>query len=202
MRRSEFSIYTQEDLISIANNAIEGNLGIIDKNGYPRVVPLNFVLIDNNVYFHGALEGEKFELMLENPKVAFSFDNPYSFIPSYWTSEKMACPATIFFKSVHIRGFGSIVKDLEEKVKALTNLMNKHQPEGKFIPIEYKSKLYKKEIDNVGVFKVKSEEITVKQKFGQNMNQKTRKELIGKLKERNQGMDLETVKELEKTLKK
>ena len=201
MRRSEFSFYTQKDLDYIAENTTVGNLALNDKNGYPRIVPLNFVLIDNNIYFHGALEGEKFELLRENPKVAFSFAIPYSFIPSYWTSEKMACPATIFFKSVHIRGSGLMVKNLEEKVKALTKLMQKHQPEGKFVPIEYESKLYKKEIESVGVFKVISEEITVKQKFGQNFNEKTRKDLIQKLKERNEILDHKTILEIQKTLK-
>ncbi|MHA1992053.1 MAG: pyridoxamine 5'-phosphate oxidase family protein [Candidatus Hodarchaeales archaeon] len=201
MRRSEFGVYTNEDLNWIADNAVEGNLGLIDNNGYPRIVPLNFVLINNNVYFHGALEGEKYELLKENPKVAFSINIPYSFIPSYWTSDKMACPATIFFKSVHIRGIGSVVLDPDEKVNALACLMKKHQSEGKYIPIDYESKLYKKEIDNVGVFKVKSEEITVKQKFGQNMNEKARKLLIQKLKERNGKMDQETIEEIQKTLK-
>jgi nitroimidazol reductase NimA-like FMN-containing flavoprotein (pyridoxamine 5'-phosphate oxidase superfamily) len=74
------------------------------------------------------LEGEKYDLLHQQSKVTFSVYQAFSYIPSYFISD-LACQATIFFKSAHIRGIGSIVEDLEEKKYIVIELMKKHQPE-------------------------------------------------------------------------
>jgi len=96
------------------NSEIIGQLGVVDEMDYPRIIPVNFTEFDGNIFFHGAQEGEKYNLYLKKPKVTFSVYKPYSYIPSYYMSEQ-ACTATIFFKSVHIRGKGLMNDNLEEK---------------------------------------------------------------------------------------
>lgn len=200
MRRADFQISNPEALTWIMSHGKIGHLGIIDAEGYPRIVPLNFVWLDGAVYFHGALDGEKFEIFKTNPKVTFSVDIPYSLIPSYWTSKDYACPASIYYKSAHIRGAGTFVEDIAEKAKALQTMMEKDQPEGGYKPITVDEPLYQGPLKKTAIFKIVPLQVDVKVKFGQNLNPTARQNLIAKLEERNEGMDRETAEEIRKTL--
>lgn len=195
MRRKEFSDFNQNEYLELMNAEQVGQLGIIDTKGYPRIIPVNFVLYEGKIYFHGALEGEKYELLKENPKVTFSVYQPYSYIPSYFTSN-IACQATIFFKSAHIRGQGSIVEDFDEKIKVVIALMEKHQPEKMYAEIELSNPKYYHYMKTTGIFKITPIEITVKQKFGQNMNDNVIGHVIHFLEERNTPIDLATIVEI------
>ncbi len=200
MRRLDFRISDTETLNWIMSYGKIGHLGIIDEEGYPRIVPLNFVWLDGAVYFHGALDGEKFEIFKTQPKVTFGVDIPYSTIPSYWSAKEYACPATIFFKSAHIRGTGTLVENVTEKAKALQSMMEKDQPEGGYKPITIDEPLYQGPLKKTAVFKIVPVQIDVKVKFGQNLNPTARQNLIAKLEERNQGKDRETAEEIRKTM--
>lgn len=75
MRRIK-SIMTKEDTIKLLKRCDEGVLGTIGTNGYPHIVPLNYVLFDNKIYFHSAKEGFKLRNIESNPKVSFTvYDN-------------------------------------------------------------------------------------------------------------------------------
>lgn len=196
MRRDEHSSSSDDDFKYVADNAIVGHLGLITSSGFPRIVPLNFVAINDVVYFHGAKSGEKFDILKNTPQVSFSIDIPYSFIPSYFESKKSACPATHFFKSVHIRGTGFIVEDVDEKAVAMNKLMKKYQPEGKYVNLSSNEKMYRKPLLDVGVFKVDPKEITMKMKFGQNLSQNKFNAVIKSLEERGDKLDLTTINEM------
>lgn len=198
MRRDEHSSSSDEDFRYVTDNAIVGHLGLITPSGFPRIVPLNFVAINDVVYFHGAKSGEKFEILKNSPLVSFSIDIPYSFIPSYFESKKSACPATHFFKSIHIRGTGLIVNDIEEKAIAMNELMQKYQPEGKYVELSHQESMYRKPLSEVGVFKVEPKEITMKMKFGQSLSQTKFSVVIESLEERGDNLDLATIKEMKK----
>ena len=198
MRRDELLSLDENDFIFVMENADIGNLGLVDNNGYPRIVPLNFVAIDKNIYFHGALDGEKYDLIQSSPKATFSVHIPYSFVPSHYQNEKYACPATHLFKSVHIRGTASMVSSSDEKAKALQKLMEKYQPGGRYTPITADNSLYKNALQEVGVFVIKSDEITVKIKFAQNESDMVREAIIKLLQKRDTDLDRLTIAEMHK----
>ena len=177
-----------------------GHLGMMDSKGFPRIIPLNYVYTNDVIYFHGALEGEKFELSQSKPKVAFSVNINYSILPSYWMSQHNACPASILYKSVQMRGTIEIINDTDEKAFALQALMEKYQPEGKHKPITSLEPIYKKEIERTGIFKITPIETDTKVQLAQTKSETKRKELIKLLNERNQGVDKETAQEIAKTL--
>ena len=60
-----------------------GRFGIITPDGYPRIVPVNFVSIDDNIYFHGASEEKKYFCLQKRGKFTFAVDKEYSYLPSY-----------------------------------------------------------------------------------------------------------------------
>ncbi len=200
MRRSELLVTNRLEAITILEQAHVGHLGLVRDDGWPRVAPLNFVFHDGRIYFHGAADGEKYGILKQGPKVAFSADIPYSMIPSYWFSSTLACPATQLFKSVHIRGIAEVVADVKEKAGALAMIMKKYQPEGKHDPIDPRDPAYSGHLEKTAVFRIRIEEMVVKEKFGQNLSAASREELAQKLDKRGLPIDRRSALEIKKTL--
>lgn len=201
MRRSELNADDSGEITELLENVEIGYLGIITSNGYPRVVPLNFVAIERRIYFHGAAEGEKFETLVSEPKVTFNIDRLYAIIPSDWLANRgYACPATTFYKSITIKGRGRSVSDLSEKAECLQRIMEKYQPQGGYQPIEASNKMYKKPLEEVAVFRIDPEELDFKKQFGQSLSVEVRRKLIDKLFERNLGNDRLGAEEIRKML--
>lgn len=199
MRRNELQSTDPAVFAEVAAAAEVGELGLVTAAGTPRVVPLNFAAVGETVYFHGALDGEKYECIRDDGRCSFSMVEAYALVPSYWTAKKHACPATHFFKSVEIRGRCEIVDDPAEKATGLQALMEKYQPEGGFEAIAADKSMYVKSLAGVGVFRVRGT-WTAKVKFGSNEPARVRRIWIEKLRERGAPRDLATANEIEKTL--
>jgi hypothetical protein len=200
MRRSEFDSQDPQVIRDILTANKIGRVGIITPDGYPRIVPVNYVAIDTHIFFHGAPEGEKYEAFARGDKVSFAVDIPYSTIPSYWFEERNACPATIFYKSLFMRGTGKILEDPDEKANALQALMESEQPEGGYARIVADDPIYLRRLRGVAVFEIIPNAIDVKLKFGQNRSREVRVRIVKLLRERAGPRDEETAVEIEKTL--
>ncbi|MCP4684721.1 MAG: pyridoxamine 5'-phosphate oxidase family protein [bacterium] len=187
---------------AIVREATIGHLGILTPDGFPRVVPVNFVAVGQTIYFHGATSGEKYEAFAARQKVTLSISIPYAPIPSYWRAKDYACPANQFYKSVLIRGKARLAETPEEKADGLQALIEKHQPEGGYLRISADEPLYKKPIDEVAVYCIDPVKVDVRTSFGQSYKPEMREELIRKLEERGDPMDHETAEEIRKTLGK
>jgi hypothetical protein len=177
-----------------------GHLGIMTPDDYPRVVPINFATIGDRIYFHGARKGEKYETFAARQKVTLSIDLPHSMIPSYWQDGEQACRANQFFKSALIRGYGAIVDDPDEKAAALQALMEKHQPEGGFRTITPSEEMYRKSLAGVTIFRIDSEQISIRCEMGQRLSTEIKAMLVTKLEERASDVDLKTAAELKRQL--
>jgi nitroimidazol reductase NimA-like FMN-containing flavoprotein (pyridoxamine 5'-phosphate oxidase superfamily) len=201
MRRSEFSVDNPSVSSEILRTAIVGYLGILTGDGFPRVIPVNFVAEGTTVYFHGALEGEKADLLKTSPQVTFHANIPYSIIPSYWLAEKHASGATMFFKAVQIDGRAVLLGEAREKARVLQLLMEKYQPEGGYRPVTADEPMYRKPIAETLVVRINPVRVATKVKLGQNYPAATRRRLIELLDERHQGPDLQTAKEMKVMLR-
>ncbi len=200
MRRSEYAGDTERIVEDLLGTEKYGYLGILTPDGYPRVVPVNFVAAGTTVFFHGAGDGEKYDAMVARTRVTFTVDRPYALIPSYWLAIDYACPATTFFKSVQINGTIRILEDAHEKAAALNLFMEKMQPEGGYKPIDADLKMYKAALRETHVFRIDAERVTAKSKFAQNKPARVRRDLIAKLRERGMPLDLMTADEIALTL--
>lgn len=199
MRRHELQNQDPAFYAELAWRCEVGYLGLSTADGVPRVVPVNFAAVDLDVYFHGALAGEKFTLLEHGARVSFMMALPYSLIPSWFVAPDYACPATHFFKSVDARGTCAPVHDPAQKALGLQALMEKYQPEGRFRTITADDSRYAKALRTVGVFRIAVESWTGKAKFGVNEPAHLRRKLISALRERGEPRDLETADEIEKT---
>lgn len=154
--------------------------------------PLNYAYTGGAIYFHGSAKGEKMEDLARTRQVSFAVAKEYAIIPSTFSDSPVACPATAFFKSVHIKGNADIVTDPAEKAAALTALMEKLQPEGGYVPIDAEDPRYKQMLKAVAVVRVSIEDISAKFKFGQNLSDSRRDIIIDRLEERGRPDDAAT----------
>ena len=194
MRRHEYAQQDPAEIERLFEEAEHGYLGVITTDGWPSVVPLNFVKIDKRIYLHGSARGEKMKAMAKNDRVTFTVVQDFSLIPSYFRDPKLACPATQYYRSAMVRGRARAVDCLEEKATALQALMDKLQPEGGFEPIKANAPLYRKSLETTSVTAVDIETLSAKFKFGQNPPSKKRRTIAEQLDQRGEPKDEETAR--------
>lgn len=167
-----------------------GRISSIDKNGFPQIIPMNFVFLNDAIYLHSHVRGEKLENISRNNKVGFEVDKELEFLPSYFEDPNDASLADTLYISVVMKGVGSFVIDRKEKTLALNALIAKYQPEGQYEPIKSDMEV----LDEVTVIKVTPQTIHGKYKIGQNMNPKDRMDLAQKILKRNSSSSKQTLK--------
>ena len=174
-------IKSRNKIIEFLNEETTGRIATIDVNGFPQIIPMNFVFLEDAVYMHSHVRGEKIDNIKHNSKVGFEVDKNLEFLPSYFSDPEDASLADTFYISVVIKGEGMIVEDKNEKVSALNGLMRKYQPEGKYLPMAPDMEV----LEHTAVIKVVPKEMNGKYKIGQNMSKKIRIDIANKILERN-----------------
>jgi len=169
----KLEIKSKEKIIEFLSSQQTGRISSIDENGYPQIIPMNFVYISDVIYMHSHVRGEKLDNIRRNQKVGFEVDKNLEFLPSYFSDPTDASLADTLYISVVIKGNASIVSDKEEKTTALNGLMKKYQPEGGYEPIKPEMDV----LDEVVVIKIIPKSLRGKYKIGQNMNMKSRIDL-------------------------
>jgi len=183
-------IKSKEKIKEFLDKEHVGRIATIDQNGYPQIIPMNFVFLNDAIYMHSHTKGEKLENVTRNEKVGFEVDRELEFLPSYFEDPKDASLADTLYISVVIKGKGKIVNDKQEKTNALNGLMKKYQPEGRYEPISPEMQV----LDEVAIIKVTPDMIRGKYKIGQNLQTGARRELAEKILERNSSSAKETLK--------
>ena len=119
----------------------------------PYLVPLNFGYHREGekltLYFHGAFEGRKMELLRNRPRVSFEMDCGHEL-----TGKDTACSYGFLFQSVIGWGTAEIVEGEAEKILGLERLMF-HQTGREF-------SITPKEAASVAVFRIQVESLTGK----------------------------------------
>lgn len=110
---------TMEENIDILKRGEYGVLSTICDNGYPYGIHLNYVYNNNAIYFHGALEGQKYDNIKNNNKVSFAVAVDVELLPSKFDTK---------YKSVVIFGRAMEV-EMEESKDALLAIIEKYSKE-------------------------------------------------------------------------
>ena len=185
----KLEIKSKEKVVEFLSSQQTGRIASIDENGFPQIIPMNFVFINDVIYMHSHVRGEKLDNIRRNQKVGFEVDKNLEFLPSYFTDPTYAEFADTLYISVVIKGNASIVSDKDEKTIALNGLMEKYQPEGGYEPIKPDMDILK----GVEVIKIIPESLRGKYKIGQNMDMKSRIDLAKQILERNSPTAKETL---------
>jgi len=185
----KLQIKSKEKIIEFLSSQQTGRVASLDENGFPQIIPMNFVFINGTIYMHSHVRGEKLDNIRRNQKVGFEVDRSLEFLQSYFSDPTDASLADTLYISVVIKGNGSIVSDKKEKTIALNGLMKKYQPEGGYEPIKPGMDVLK----GVEVIKIVPESLKGKYKIGQNMDMKSRIDLARQILERNSSTAKETL---------
>lgn len=183
-------IKSKEKIIEFLNQQETGRICSIDNDGFPQIIPMNFVYANNAIYMHSHPRGEKLENISKNFRVGFEVDQSLEFLPSYFSSPTDASQADTLYISVVIKGNASIISDLKEKAMALNELMKKYQPEGGYEKMASEMKI----VEEVAIIKVMPVTMRGKYKIGQHLDKKTRLAIAEKILERNSPTAKDTIK--------
>jgi uncharacterized protein len=171
----KLEIKSLSNMINFLDEERVGRVASIDEQGYPQIIPMNFVYVKNlidtqsdnknigAVYMHSHPIGEKIENIKRNSKVGFEVDSYVCFLPSYYFHPTDASQADTLYISVVIKGNAAIVQDPDEKANALNALMKKYQKEGGYESLSSNMG----SVREVTVLKVVPDQIHGKYKIGQ-----------------------------------
>lgn len=190
----KLEIQSKKKIIEFLHNQPVGRIASIDINGYPQVIPMNFVFVQADdphtnsqfiiksdaVYMHSHPFGEKLDNIKRNEKVGFEVDQHICFLPSYYFHPSDASQADTLYISVVIKGNASIVEDNKEKASALNALMKKYQKEGRYQTLDP----YMSSVNEVTVIKIVPKEMHGKYKIGQHWASAYRLKIAGNIIER------------------
>ncbi|HEY8109727.1 MAG TPA: pyridoxamine 5'-phosphate oxidase family protein, partial [Candidatus Nitrosotenuis sp.] len=174
-------IKSKQKIAEFLNQEHVGRVCSIDKDGFPQIIPMNFIFLNDAIYMHSHTRGEKLENIKSNDKVGFEVDRELEFLPSYFTHQTDASQADTLYISVVIKGNGVIVSDKSEKTLALNGLMEKYQPEGKYEKLTQDMEV----VNEVAIIKIIPRTMRGKYKIGQHMDKGTRGQIAKKILERN-----------------
>lgn len=96
-------------------------VGMIDTDGSPYVVPMNFAYNDNTFYLHSGIEGKKMTLLTLDNRVCLSLHSGESLIHQH---PDVACSYSMVSKSIVCKGQVAFVEDLAEKTTAMDLIMS------------------------------------------------------------------------------
>lgn len=153
MRRSDREIRETAEMVKVMEQCDVCRLALNDGD-YPYILPLNFGMKEENgqisLYFHGAMEGRKYELFARDNRASFEMDCSHRLVTD---TEKGNC--TMEYESVIGRGHIEMIPD-EGKYEALCILMAHYHKED--FPFE------KAVMPQTKVFKLVVEEMTGKRR--------------------------------------
>ena len=176
---NRFQIKSEHRIIDFLNSQPVGRICSIDIDGFPQVIPMNFVFAKTRhemkmnthstpfnsdaIYMHSHPFGEKIENIKRNSKVGFEVDQHVCFLPSYYFHPTDASQADTLYISVVIKGNACLVDDAIEKAFALNLLMKKYQTEGIYESLNQSMR----SVRAVSVIKVVPQDMRGKYKIGQ-----------------------------------
>lgn len=119
MRRKErsMSINNAKEFLTQAQ---VGRLGL-SLHDYPYIVPVNYVYVNDKIYFHCSREGQKLDYLMKNPRCCFEVD-------AFYGVKKGAnpCKSGAKYQSVIVTGNAQLVLEKDIKMVILKKLLEKY----------------------------------------------------------------------------
>lgn len=119
MRRKDKEIKDKIIIEEILRQNLVGRLGTA-VNGIPYVVPMNFAYMKDRIFLHTHRDGKKVKDILQNPQVCFEVDS------GEMIEGDTPCNYSWVYYSVIVHGEAKVVKDVNEKLKALRIISDKY----------------------------------------------------------------------------
>jgi uncharacterized protein len=113
-------ITDKKELAEIIRRCKFCHVSMVDADGKPYVIPMNFGFRDEVIYLHGAKKGKKTEILKKNPEVCINFTTDPAL---RYQDERVACSWSMRYRSVLCYGKAEFIDDPEEKTRSLHIVM-------------------------------------------------------------------------------
>ncbi|WP_302487107.1 pyridoxamine 5'-phosphate oxidase family protein [uncultured Megamonas sp.] len=99
MRRFKQAL-SQAENITILKQKTHGILALCDEKSFPYTVPLNYVYLNDKIYFHCATVGRKLDIIHQNNKASFCVIDQDAVIPEKFTTAYSSVIASGTIKAI------------------------------------------------------------------------------------------------------
>ena len=101
------------------------HVAMVDEDGKPYIVPMNFGFEEGVIYLHSSRIGKKIGILKNNPDVCIEFSTDCLL---RYQNEDVACSWTMKYRSVLAYGRVTFIEDAEQKVFHLNIIMKNYTP--------------------------------------------------------------------------
>ena len=130
MRRRD--ITSETELLDIIRRCQACHLAMVDDEGLPYMIPMNFGFREGVIYMHGARQGKKISILRKKPSVCINFSTD---LLLRYQNEEVACSWSMKYRSVLVYGKAEFITGTEEKIAALEIIMAQYSDKAfKFNP--------------------------------------------------------------------
>ncbi len=130
MRRRD--ITGESELLDIIRRCQVCHIAMVDEEGLPYMIPMNFGFSEGVIYMHGAQHGKKISILMKKPSVCINFSTDHLL---RYQNEEVACSWSMKYRSVLAYGQAEFITGTEEKTAALHIIMAQYSDKAfKFNP--------------------------------------------------------------------
>lgn len=116
---------SQEKLDNLLARAETASLAMLNLEGSPYVIPVQFVYHNKAIYIHGLPKGQKIDCITADPRVSMTI---YDMQGLLFGSEGGACNVNTKYESAVLFGRANLLEDFDQKLEALTKIVEKYTP--------------------------------------------------------------------------
>lgn len=132
--RRQDRLLEEDNAVRLLRNGEFGILSLLAEGNVPYGIPINFVWDGkSSIYIHCAPEGKKLQCLEICPQVSFCVVGKTKVISNKFTTG---------YESIVLQGKAYTGLSSEEKMQALTLLLDKYSPEDKVIGLKYAEKSF------------------------------------------------------------
>ena len=121
-------IAEKRELIDIIERCQWCHVAMVDPEGKPYVIPMNFGFRQDVIYLHGAKKGKKAEILKQCPDVCINFSTDHLL---RYQDEAVACSWSMKYRSVLCYGKAELVNEADEKIASF-HIVMAHFTTGEF----------------------------------------------------------------------
>jgi nitroimidazol reductase NimA-like FMN-containing flavoprotein (pyridoxamine 5'-phosphate oxidase superfamily) len=100
--RRKKQLLSEQETLRVLEEGKTGIVGVLGDDGYPYTVPINYVSLENKIYFHSAKKGHKVDAIAKEPKVSMTVVEKDDVVSREFTT---------YFRSIQLFGKAYVVED-------------------------------------------------------------------------------------------
>lgn len=114
--RRKKQLLSEQETLRVLEEGKTGIVGVLGDDGYPYTVPINYVSLEDKIYFHSAKKGHKIDAIAKEPKVSMTVVEKDDVVSREFTT---------YFRSIQLFGKAYVVEDEAERNVAFRALCEK-----------------------------------------------------------------------------